>query len=94
MVIMTLAQHPGNIIAWLFVGLIAGALAGRIARGKGYGCLGDIILGLVGSVIGGLIINPFIKGSIATDFLGTTSVALLGALVLILAVRAVRGSLF
>lgn len=91
---MTLAQHPGNVVAWLFVGLIAGAIAGRIARGHGYGCLGDIILGLLGSLIGGLIVNPFIKGSLATDFLGTTLVALVGALALIIAVRVLRGSLF
>lgn len=94
MVVMTLAQHPGNLVAWLCVGLIAGAIAGRIARGHGYGCLGDIVLGLLGSVIGGLVINPFIKGSIATDFIGTTLVALAGALILLIAVRVLRGSLF
>lgn len=81
---------PGNVLAWLIVGLIAGAIAGRLTRGRGYGCIGDIILGLVGAFIGGLIVNPFLHGTHNFHFIGTTVVALLGAVVLILALRVVR----
>ena len=45
---------PGGIIAWLFVGLIAGWLAGLMMKGSGYGVIGDILVGLVGSFLGGL----------------------------------------
>ncbi|MGH2444368.1 MAG: GlsB/YeaQ/YmgE family stress response membrane protein [Chloroflexota bacterium] len=91
---MTLTLHPGNVIAWIIIGLLAGAIAGRIARGRGYGCLGDIILGLVGALVGGIIVSFFVKGTQVAGFLGTLGVALLGALVLIILVRAVRGTLF
>ena len=44
-----------GLIGWIVIGLIAGWLAGKIARGAGYGCITDIILGLVGCVLGGWI---------------------------------------
>jgi len=42
-------------VAWLLLGLVAGWLAGKLARGRGYGCITDIILGLIGSYLGGWI---------------------------------------
>src|SRR5258708_15655710 len=42
-----------GIVSWIFLGLVAGWLAGKIARGRGFGCITDIILGIVGSFIGG-----------------------------------------
>ena len=42
-----------GILYWIFIGLLAGWLAGKIARGRGFGCLTDIVLGLVGAVLGG-----------------------------------------
>ena len=53
---------PGGIIAWLFVGLIAGWLAGLMMKGSGYGVIGDIIVGLIGSFLGGLILSFFVEG--------------------------------
>jgi len=44
-----------GLLWWIVIGLIAGWLAGKIARGEGYGCITDIILGLIGSVLGGWI---------------------------------------
>ena len=44
-----------GIVSWLLLGLIAGWLAGKIARGRGFGCIADIVLGLVGSFIGGWV---------------------------------------
>ncbi len=38
---------PGDLIAWLFVGLIAGFFASSVVRGRGYGCIGNILVGLV-----------------------------------------------
>src|ERR1700746_1675063 len=47
---------PGrSLLGWIILGLIAGWLAGKIARGRGFGCIGDILLGLIGSVVGGWI---------------------------------------
>ena len=39
----------------IVIGILAGFLAGKIMRGKGYGVLMDLVLGLVGSVLGGLV---------------------------------------
>jgi len=44
-----------GILAWIVVGLIAGWLAGQVMKGGGYGMVADIILGLLGGVLGGWI---------------------------------------
>jgi uncharacterized membrane protein YeaQ/YmgE (transglycosylase-associated protein family) len=44
-----------SIIAWIALGLIAGWLAGVLVRGSGYGVIGDIVLGIVGALVGGWI---------------------------------------
>ncbi len=46
--VLAAALNPGGLIAWLFIGLVAGWLAGVIMPGKGFGLLGDLIIGLVG----------------------------------------------
>jgi uncharacterized membrane protein YeaQ/YmgE (transglycosylase-associated protein family) len=70
-----------SLVAWLFLGLVAGWLAGKIARGRGFGCIGDILLGLIGSYIGGWI---FIKlGILGGGFLYSLAAATLGAVILV-----------
>ena len=54
---------PGGLIAWLVVGLIAGWLAGQFMRGGGYGLVGDIVLGILGALIGGFIFGLLLPGS-------------------------------
>jgi uncharacterized membrane protein YeaQ/YmgE (transglycosylase-associated protein family) len=44
-----------SIIGWIILGLIAGWLAGLIMRGGGYGIIGDIILGIIGALVGGFL---------------------------------------
>jgi uncharacterized membrane protein YeaQ/YmgE (transglycosylase-associated protein family) len=46
---------PRGFWGWIVIGLIAGWLAGKISRGRGFGCIADIILGIVGSFLGGWI---------------------------------------
>jgi len=48
-----------NIVLFLLIGLIAGALAGRVVSGHGYGVLGDIVVGVVGAFLGGWIFTTF-----------------------------------
>lgn len=88
MIGLTLA--PGGVIAWIVIGLLAGAIAGWLTRGRGYGCLFDIVLGLIGAFIGGLIVSAFVNSNKTAGFLGTLGVAILGALVLLLSVRLIR----
>ena len=88
--VVAVAVTPGGVLAWLVVGLLAGAIAGRLARGRGYGCLGDLVVGVVGAFIGGLVITPFYHGNQVTGIIDSTLVAVLGALVLIFALRLIR----
>jgi uncharacterized membrane protein YeaQ/YmgE (transglycosylase-associated protein family) len=67
--------------AWLFIGLVAGWLAGVAFRGRGFGCVTDIIFGMVGSVIGGWLFNYF--GVMNGDFYYSLAAAALGAMILV-----------
>jgi uncharacterized membrane protein YeaQ/YmgE (transglycosylase-associated protein family) len=80
-----LVLEPGGIIAWLVVGLSAGWLAGAAMKGSGYSLVVDMILGLVGAVIGGVLLGLVTTGSVG--LLGTILVAFVGACVLITVVR-------
>lgn len=44
-----------GILSWIVVGLIAGWLTGMVMRGRGYGIVGDVIIGIVGGLIGGFL---------------------------------------
>ncbi len=76
---------PGGIIAWLIVGLIAGWLAGLVMQGGGFGLVGDMIVGLIGAVLGGLLFGQLVTGS--PNFVGSILVAFIGACLLIAVVR-------
>ncbi|GCE14035.1 GlsB/YeaQ/YmgE family stress response membrane protein [Tengunoibacter tsumagoiensis] len=78
---VTTILQPGNLIAWLIVGLIAGSLAGTFVRGRGFGCLGDIIVGLIGSVIGGIIASALELGTF--KFCGSIFISFIGACILV-----------
>jgi uncharacterized membrane protein YeaQ/YmgE (transglycosylase-associated protein family) len=84
----------GQLIVWLIIGTLAGYLAGQVVRGKGYGVLGNMLIGLVGAVIGGLLFELFdveISGLPTFTFsLTDLIVAFIGALILIVATRMVR----
>jgi uncharacterized membrane protein YeaQ/YmgE (transglycosylase-associated protein family) len=72
---------PNGFWYWLIVGLIAGWLAGQLSRGRGFGCIVDIILGLVGSFIGGWIFVHL--GILGGGFWYSLAAATLGAVILV-----------
>jgi uncharacterized membrane protein YeaQ/YmgE (transglycosylase-associated protein family) len=75
-------------VSWVVVGLLAGWLAGIVMKGGGYGLVGDLVLGLVGSVVGGWIfraLGVFPGGG----FIPTVFVAFVGAVIVIVAQRKV-----
>jgi uncharacterized membrane protein YeaQ/YmgE (transglycosylase-associated protein family) len=79
-----------GLLGWIVIGLIAGWLAGKIARGAGYGCITDIILGLVGSVLGGWL---FMKlGILGGGFLYGLAAATVGAIILVSIVHLFSGN--
>jgi uncharacterized membrane protein YeaQ/YmgE (transglycosylase-associated protein family) len=79
-------------VSWVLLGLVAGWLAGKIARGRGYGCLTDILLGLIGSVLGGWIFRKLEIGTGAGGFLYSLAAATVGAVVLVVIVHLFTGS--
>lgn len=70
-----------SLIGWIIIGLIAGWLAGKLARGRGYGCITDIILGIIGSFIGGWIFTKL--GILGGGFWYSLAAATVGAVVLV-----------
>ncbi len=86
--IIAATLQPGGFIAWLVIGLLAGWLAGVIMPGKGFGLIGDLVIGLVGAFIGGLLMNILVPNE-TFGFWGSFVVALIGACVLVAIVHAV-----
>ncbi len=68
-------------IGVLIIGLIAGWLAGKLMRGSGYGIVVDILLGLIGAVIGNWLFGQL--GIVATGTIGSLATATVGAIVLV-----------
>jgi uncharacterized membrane protein YeaQ/YmgE (transglycosylase-associated protein family) len=81
-----------SIISWIVVGLIAGWLAGLVMGGHGYGFLGDMLLGIVGALLGGFLAH-FLFGAqdaLTGINLGTLLVAFIGAVIVVALSRAFR----
>jgi uncharacterized membrane protein YeaQ/YmgE (transglycosylase-associated protein family) len=76
-----IVEDRHRFLYWLLVGLIAGWLAGKIARGRGFGCITDIVLGLVGAYLGGWVFGKL--GILGGGFLYSLAAATLGAVILV-----------
>jgi uncharacterized membrane protein YeaQ/YmgE (transglycosylase-associated protein family) len=80
-----------SIIGWIILGLLAGWLAGKIMRGSGYGFLGDIVLGILGAIVGGWITGVLLGVDVTGLNIPSLIVAVLGACLLVAISRAVTG---
>jgi uncharacterized membrane protein YeaQ/YmgE (transglycosylase-associated protein family) len=77
-------------LAWIVVGIIAGALARTVIRGEGPGgCLGDLIIGVIGAIIGGYLFNFFGHSGANGINVYSIIVAFVGSLVLLIIMRAI-----
>lgn len=74
----------------VIAGLIAGWLTGKLMRGRGYGVLVDILLGLVGAVIGQAIFARL--GLMVYGRIGFIAMAVVGAVILVAIIHLIRGS--
>ena len=68
--------------SWIIVGAIAGWLGGKIMRGRGFGCIGNIVIGLVGAVIGGYVFQK-LQIELGFGVLNEVVTALVGAVILL-----------
>jgi uncharacterized membrane protein YeaQ/YmgE (transglycosylase-associated protein family) len=82
-----------GLLSWILVGLVAGFLAGMVMKGSGYGVLGDIIVGIIGALVGGFLASALfgVADPIGGFDLPTLLVAFLGAVITIAIVRALPG---
>jgi len=77
------------LLIWIIVGAIAGWLAGLIVKGYGFGLVGNVILGIVGALLGGWLFAQ-LNIVIMPGIIGTIIAATVGAVVLLLLVRVLR----
>jgi len=81
-----------GVIAWIVIGVIAGWITGKLMRGSGYGFFMDMIVGLIGAVVGGFIAThvgiapPGQQGMIVSII-----IAVIGAVVLTWILRLITG---
>ena len=80
-----------GLISWIVVGLLAGAIAGRLTHHR-LGCLGKIVVGVIGALIGGTLARAAGLGGITTFGLRTLLLAALGATLLLVVLEALEGS--
>jgi uncharacterized membrane protein YeaQ/YmgE (transglycosylase-associated protein family) len=78
-----------SILVILFVGLIAGWLAGKIVRGTGFGIIGDIVVGIAGALVASFLF-PKLGIAIGTGLVREIIYSAIGAVVLLLIVRLLR----
>ncbi len=82
-----------GLLSWIVVGAIAGWLSGQVMKGRGFGLLGDIIVGVVGGLIGGFLAEMLLNVPNAVNGINLTSilVAFLGAILLLFVARSFQG---
>jgi uncharacterized membrane protein YeaQ/YmgE (transglycosylase-associated protein family) len=78
-----------GLILFILIGLAAGWLAGQVVKGGGYGVVGDIVVGVIGALIGGFLFQR--SGAFAgSGLLGSLIVATIGAVVLLFGLRLIK----
>jgi len=83
-----------TILIWCLVGLVAGFLASHIALGHGLGLFGDIIVGIIGAFIGGVVLAGLLHinvGVAGHPIISEMIMAFIGAALLLLVVRLLGG---
>jgi uncharacterized membrane protein YeaQ/YmgE (transglycosylase-associated protein family) len=78
-----------SLLGWIIIGLVAGWIAGEVSRGSGFGCLGNVAIGLVGSILGGWIFSKL--GIFGGGFVYSLAAATVGAVALVLVARLFTG---
>ena len=87
----SLNLNPGSWVAWIIVGLIAGAVASRVVAGRGFGCIADIVVGVAGALIGGFLLSALFGASGTVGFWGSLIVAFIGAAALLAVLKLMSG---
>ncbi len=82
-----------GLIAWIFIGIVAGWLTGKLMKGSGFGMIMDMIVGLVGALIGGFLSSHLGFGGVGEHgLIMSILIAVVGAIVLTLIIRLISGN--
>lgn len=81
-------MNTESLLLFLLIGLVAGWLASRIMKGRGFGLIGDLIVGVVGSFIGGWLFG--LLGITAGGIIGSLVTAVVGAVLLLYVLRLIK----
>lgn len=79
-----------SILAWILLGLIAGFIGSKVVNKSGEGIILDILLGIVGAVIGGYLFNTFGAHGVTGLNLYSLFVAVVGSVIFLVAYHAIR----
>ncbi len=82
-----------GIIAWIIIGIIAGWITGKLMSGGGYGAIMDMVVGLIGALVGGFIMSHLFGVAASGGWIYSIIVAVVGAVLLTFLLRLVtKGS--
>ena len=79
-----------SILGWLILGLISGFIASKIVNKQGEGVVLDIVLGIVGAMVGGWLFAQFGETGVTGFNLSSMVVAIIGAIIVLVVYHAVR----
>ena len=80
-----------SILGWLILGLIAGFIASKVINKSGEGMIMDIILGVVGAMVGGFLFQQFGAAGVTGFNIYSMFVAVVGAIVVLVVYHAITG---
>jgi uncharacterized membrane protein YeaQ/YmgE (transglycosylase-associated protein family) len=82
-----------GLIAWIIIGVIAGWLTGKLMKGSGFGFFMDMIVGLVGALVGGFLSSHLGMGGVGEHgLIISIIIAVIGAVVLTVILRLITGN--
>lgn len=79
-----------ELLWFVLIGLAAGWLAGQLTKGRGFGLVGDLVIGVIGALLGGFLFG--IVGLMPTSLLGSLITATAGAVLLVIMLRRMKRS--
>jgi uncharacterized membrane protein YeaQ/YmgE (transglycosylase-associated protein family) len=80
-------MESSSLIVILFVGLVAGWIAGKVVRGTGFGIIGDMIVGIIGAFIGRWLFNTLGIAALGNFWIDAIAQAAVGAIILLVVLR-------
>jgi uncharacterized membrane protein YeaQ/YmgE (transglycosylase-associated protein family) len=82
-----------GIIAWIIIGAVAGFITGKLMKGSGYGFFMDLIVGIVGAMVGGFLSYHLGLGGVREHgLIMSIIIAVIGAVLLTVVIRMVTGN--